>query len=147
MLHLAKIPSFGINIPQFLVDLRVCSSLLGNRLFILCVLPSFTLNQVGHWTQKRGSKAVKTRALWQYLWLLTLYLKLEKITSWLLYAYIPSNRLTPPAPCISKSCTKIKINLKFYFNFSSWCLKKFYEGLWGLHKTFSGTTEKCENEN
>ena len=147
MLHLAKIPSFGINIPQFLVDLRVCSSLLGN-LFVypLCSTffhaePSWALNT------KRGSKAVKTQALWQYLWLLTLYLKLEKITSWLLYAYIPSNRLTPPAPCISKSCIKIKINLKFYFHFSSWCLKKFYEGLWGLHKTFSGTTEKCENEN
>ena len=26
-----------------------------------------------------------------------------------------------------------------------WCLKRFYEGLEGLHKTFSGTTKKCEN--
>ena len=50
MLHLAKIRSFGINIPQFLVDLRVCSSLLGN-LFVypLCSTffhaePSWALN-------------------------------------------------------------------------------------------------------
>ena len=40
-----------------------------------------------------------------------------------------------------------KVNLNFYFYTSSWCLKRFYEGLKGLHKTFSGTTKKCENEN
>ena len=28
-----------------------------------------------------------------------------------------------------------------------WCLKKFYEGFWGLYKTFWGTTGKCENKN
>ena len=29
-----------------------------------------------------------------------------------------------------------KIKLNFYFHTSSWCLKSFYEGLKGLHKTF-----------
>ena len=28
-----------------------------------------------------------------------------------------------------------------------WCFKRFYEGLWGLHKTFWRTTKKCENKN
>ena len=44
--------------------------------------------------------------------------------------------LTLPAPCISESCIKIKINLTFYFHSSLWCLKRFYEGLKGLHKAF-----------
>ena len=29
-----------------------------------------------------------------------------------------------------------KIKLNFYFHTSFWCLKRFYEGLKGLHKTF-----------
>ena len=29
-----------------------------------------------------------------------------------------------------------KINLNFYFYTSLWCLKMFYEGLKGLHKSF-----------
>ena len=29
-----------------------------------------------------------------------------------------------------------KIKLNFYFHTSSWCLKRYYEGLKGLHKTF-----------
>ena len=29
-----------------------------------------------------------------------------------------------------------KFNLKFYFHTSLWCIKRFYEGLKGLHKTF-----------
>ena len=40
-----------------------------------------------------------------------------------------------------------KINLNLYFHTSLWCLKRFYEGLKGLHKTFWGTTKKCENKN
>ena len=80
--------------------------------------------------------------------------------------------ITLPAPCISESCIKIKVNLTlptpipdkekkltqiFIFTLLSgaskgfmkalWCLKRFYEGLKGLYKTFCGTTEKCENEN
>ena len=39
-----------------------------------------------------------------------------------------------------------KIKLNFYFYTSLWCLKRFYEGLKGLHKTFWGTTKKCENK-
>ena len=46
--------------------------------------------------------------------------------------------------CISESCIGIKIKLNFYFHTSFWCLKRFYEG---LHKTFLGTTKKCENKN
>ena len=37
-----------------------------------------------------------------------------------------------------------KIKLNFYFHTSLWCLKRFYEGLKGLYKTFWGTTKKCE---
>ena len=37
--------------------------------------------------------------------------------------------LTLPAPFISGSFIKIKINLTFYFDTSFWCLKRFYEGL------------------
>ena len=55
-------------------------------------------------------------------------------------------KLTLPILCISKSCIKIKIKLNFYFHTSLWCHNRFYEGQ-GLHKTFWGTTKKCENEN
>ena len=58
-----------------------------------------------------------------------------------------STNLTLPAPFISESCIKIKINLNFHFYTSLWCLKRFYEGLWGLHNTFWGTTKKGENKN
>ena len=34
---------------------------------------------------------------------------------------------------ISESCIEIKIELNFYFRTSLWCLKRFYEGLKGLH--------------
>ena len=65
--------------------------------------------------------------------------------NWVLY--IPLSRLTLPAPCISESCIEIKINLNFYFHTSLWYLKRFYEGLKGLHKIFWSTTKKCENKN
>ena len=42
---------------------------------------------------------------------------------------------------------KEKINLNFYFNTFLCCLKRFYEGLYGLHKTFWGTTKTCGNNN
>ena len=54
---------------------------------------------------------------------------------------------TLPTLCISESCIKIRINLNFYFQTSLWCLKWFYEGIKGLHKTFGGTKKKCENKN
>ena len=40
-----------------------------------------------------------------------------------------------------------KTKLNFYFHTSLWCLKRFYEGLKGIHKTFCGTTKKCQNKN
>ena len=40
-----------------------------------------------------------------------------------------------------------KINLHFYFHTYLWCLKRFYESLKGLHKTFWGTMKKLENKN
>ena len=40
-----------------------------------------------------------------------------------------------------------KFNLNFYFYTSLWCLKWFYEGLEGLHKTLWGTTKKYGNRN
>ena len=40
-----------------------------------------------------------------------------------------------------------KKKLHFYFHTSLWCLRRFYEGLKDLHKTFWGTTKKCENKN
>ena len=44
--------------------------------------------------------------------------------------------LTLNVPCISESCIEIKNELNFYFSTSLWCLKRFYEDLKGLHKTF-----------
>ena len=55
--------------------------------------------------------------------------------------------LTLKDPFISERCIEIKIELNFYFHTSLWCLKRFYEGLWGLRKTFWGTTKNCENKN
>ena len=55
--------------------------------------------------------------------------------------------LTLPAPFISESCNEIKIKLNLCFGTSLWCLKRFYEGLKGLHKTFWGTAKRCENKN
>ena len=40
-----------------------------------------------------------------------------------------------------------KSKLNFHFHTSLWCLKRFHDGLKGLHKTFWGTTKKCENKN
>ena len=47
----------------------------------------------------------------------------------------------------SESCIKIKINLHFDLHTSLWCLKRFYEGLKDLRKTFLGTTKNCEIKN
>ena len=54
--------------------------------------------------------------------------------------------LTLLSSYILECCIKIKINLKFYFHFSLWCLRRFYWDLEGLHKTFWGTAKKCENK-
>ena len=39
-----------------------------------------------------------------------------------------------------------KINLNFYIRWSLWCLKRIYEDHKDLHKTFWGTTKKCQNK-
>ena len=57
------------------------------------------------------------------------------------------NLLTLPAPSISEKCIKIKIDINFYFHTSLRCLKRFYEDLKDLHKTFWGTTKKYKNKN
>ena len=52
-------------------------------------------------------------------------------------AVIMSNSLdmtiTLPAPILDKEKKSTNI---FYFDISLWCLKRFYEGLKGLYKTF-----------
>ena len=50
----------------------------------------------------------------------------------------------PSRPNLGRS-EKIKLN--FYFYTYLWCLKRFYQGLSGLHKTFWGITKKSENKN
>ena len=60
---------------------------------------------------------------------------------------VVTNGLTLKDPFISESFIEIKIELNFYFHTSLWYLKRFYEGLKGLHKIFWGTTKKCENKN
>ena len=37
-----------------------------------------------------------------------------------------TGNLSFPAPYISESCIKIKVNLDFYFHTSCWFLKRFY---------------------
>ena len=61
--------------------------------------------------------------------------------------HIDSSHLTRPILYISENCIEIKFNLDFLFHTSSWCRKRFYQGLKGLHKIFWGTTKKCEYEN
>ena len=41
----------------------------------------------------------------------------------------------------------MKTNLNFNSHASFWCLKRFHDGLYGLRKTFWGTTKKRENRN
>ena len=54
--------------------------------------------------------------------------------------YFLYHLLIPPTPSILESCIKIKVKLNSYLN-SLWCIKCF------IHKTFWGTTKKCENKN
>ena len=80
---------------------------------------------------------------WNHLvfWYFRGYRKRPVVWNWL------KNLLTLPARCISESSIKIKLNLNCYFHTSLWCLKRFYEDLKGLHKTFWGTSKKYENKN
>ena len=62
------------------------------------------------------------------------------------YISIISFIFTLPASPIFGKSYKNK-NFNFYFHTSLWCLKRFYEGLSSLRKTFYGTTKKCDNKN
>ena len=68
---------------------------------------------------------------WKYIVHLLLY-----------FTYCNLFNLSCPSPPRRK-----KINLNLYFHTSLWCVKRFYEGLKGLHKTVWGITKKCENKN
>ena len=57
-----------------------------------------------------------------------------------------NNFVIPKIPFRPNPRRSKKSKLILYYHFSLWCLKRFYESLKGLHKTFSGTT-KCENKN
>ena len=59
-----------------------------------------------------------------------------------------TSKSTRPAPCISESYIKIKIQVKSFFFYTLLsCRKRFHEAYKGLHKTFWGTAKKCENNN
>ena len=59
---------------------------------------------------------------------------------------VVKERLTLFVLWIPESCIEIKMNLNLYFH-TLWRLKRFYEGPYGLYKTFWDTTKKCENKN
>ena len=67
-------------------------------------------------------------------------------TFWSLWTLRHQNLFNPSASCIWKSYIKIRINLNFHFRSSLWWPKKFFEGLYGLHKRFWGTTRKSTNK-
>ena len=56
-------------------------------------------------------------------------------------------KLNPYCPESFLKHLKMKINLNFYFHTPLLYVKRLYEGLNGLHKTFWGTTKECENKN
>ena len=85
---------------------------------------------------KTNKELFKINSLFRYI-----------ISSFSINQSFVSCKLTLKDPLIFESCIEIKIKLTFYFHTSLWCLKRFYEGLKGLHKTFWGTTKKCENKN
>ena len=63
------------------------------------------------------------------LFSLHIFNKDEFNSGWFLFTSLKWRSLTLPVPCISESCIEIKIKLNFYFQASSWCLKRFYEGI------------------
>ena len=62
------------------------------------------------------------------------------IKAWILH--LMSHNIPPYA--FQKVILKLNFNLNSSFCTSSCCLKRFYEGLKGLYKTFWGTTKKCK---
>ena len=68
------------------------------------------------------------------------------LNEWTVVGKLVSIKVVMFNPSRPKSGRRGKIKLKFYFRFSLWCLKRFYEGRKGLCKTFGGTKKKCENK-
>ena len=60
------------------------------------------------------------------------------------FRLIRYSSLTVPAPNLDE---EKKLTQKLNFPTSLWCLKRFYERLKALYKTFSGSTKKWENKN
>ena len=56
----------------------------------------------------------------------------------------PRSYLNPSRP---NPRQRERINLNFYIYTTLWCLQRFYEDIKRLHKTFRGTSRKCENKN
>ena len=69
------------------------------------------------------------------------------LNEWTVVGKLVSIKVVMFNPSRPKSGRREKIKLKFYFRFSLWCFKRFYEGRKGLCKTFWGTKKKCENKN
>ena len=68
-------------------------------------------------------------SIWSYNLMKTLKLPSRFNNFFALFERTGKENSTCPAPCVSESCIKIKINLNFYFHTSLWYLKRFYEGL------------------
>ena len=82
------------------------------------------------------SAATLFSQIFDFFLVMTLVIKIEKTwIHWPCVHKMAKYKLTLPIPCISESCIKTNINL-FFFHTSLWCLKRFYEGLKSLHKTF-----------
>ena len=82
--------------------------------------------------------SMEIKYCWKKIWLPQPGSTLSGENIWI-YAFnhLPSTNL--PAPCISKSCIKRKINLIFFSHF--------FVVPEGFHKIFGGTTKKGENKN
>ena len=108
---------------------------------------SYRVTEILNKTRKLISEKLP---FYQFSWVALIFMKF--FFGWICYIIINffakfhRNLLTLPVLCISGSCIEIEINLNFYLHTSLWCFKRFYQGLWGLHKTFRGTTKKSENK-
>ena len=79
----------------------------------------------------------------------------SSLTQTLLYGNSPSLDINTNSPTLNATINSYRPNsrqsekfkLNFYFHTSLCSLKRFYEGLKDLHKTFWGTAKKCEIKN
>ena len=102
-----------------------------------------------HWLSKNSNLFISVRHFWTYNNLI-LQRQYDSICRHGFdYGFYSSKDLTINLliPFRPNPGRREKIKLNFYFHTSFWCLKRFYEGLKGLCKTFWGTTKKYENKN